>query len=152
MSQWISVMKPFSILRSTKTKVSRTVLKKNAYTKLSSENLSIAETTTGCAYIDWLLIHFIIHMSVCTTKPTKWHAPSDLGIRPVWSVSSLSARRKLESLATLWVHSEDWSDCADAQGDLSLCWARRSFCWFCHATVDKCATSGENLSSGFATS
>ena len=30
-----------------------------------------------------------------------------LGIRPVWSESSLSARRKLRSLATHWAHSED---------------------------------------------
>ena len=45
------------------------------------------------------------------TKPTKWHVrPSktqiSLGIRPVWSESSLSAWRKLGSLATHWVHSE----------------------------------------------
>ena len=32
---------------------------------------------------------------------------SDLGIRPVWSESSLSAWRKLGSLATHWAHSED---------------------------------------------
>ena len=25
-----------------------------------------------------------------------------------------------------------WSDWVDAQADLSLCWAHRSFCWFCH--------------------
>ena len=30
-----------------------------------------------------------------------------LGIRPVWPESSLSAWRKLESLATHWAHSED---------------------------------------------
>ena len=30
-----------------------------------------------------------------------------LGIRPVWSESSLSAWRKLGSLATQWVHNED---------------------------------------------
>ena len=33
----------------------------------------------------------------------------------------LSAQRRL------------WSDCADAQADLSLCWAQMSFCWFCCA-------------------
>ena len=33
---------------------------------------------------------------------------------------SLSAERRL------------WSDWADAQADLSLCWAHMSFCWFCH--------------------
>ena len=29
-----------------------------------------------------------------------------------------------------------WSDWADAQADLSLCWAHRSFCWFCLIYVD----------------
>ena len=28
--------------------------------------------------------------------------------------------KKVGSLATYWVHSEDWSDWADAQADLSL--------------------------------
>ena len=46
-----------------------------------------------------------------------------LGIRPVWSESLLSAWRKLGPLATHWAHSEDWSDWADAQADLSLRWA-----------------------------
>ena len=45
-----------------------------------------------------------------------------LGIRPVWSESSLSAWRKLGPVATHWAHSEDWSDWADAQADLSLRW------------------------------
>ena len=44
-------------------------------------------------------------MSRIVTKPTKWHVrPAktqiSLGIRPVWSESSLSAWRKLWSLAT----------------------------------------------------
>ena len=34
-------------------------------------------------------------------------------------------------LATHWVHSEDWSDCADpCWSDSSL--GAQSFCWFCH--------------------
>ena len=57
MSQWISVIKPFSILRSTKTKESRTVLKRIAHTKPTGENLSMAENTTCYAHIDWLLIN-----------------------------------------------------------------------------------------------
>ena len=44
-----------------------------------------------------------------------------LGIRPVWSESSLSAWRKLGSLA-------------DAQADLSLRWAH-SHSWFCHVVA-----------------
>ena len=76
-------------------------------------------------------------MSRLMTKPTKWHVrPAktqiSLGIRQVWSESLLSAWRKLGSLATHWAHSEDWSDWADAQADLSLRWVQRSFCWFCH--------------------
>ena len=54
----------------------------------------------------------IKEMSRLMTKPTKWHVrPAktqiSLGIRPVWSESSLSAWRKLRSLATHWAHSED---------------------------------------------
>ena len=51
-------------------------------------------------------------MSRLMTKPTKWHVrPAktqiSLGIHTVWSGSSLSAWRKLASLATHWAHSED---------------------------------------------
>ena len=58
------------------------------------------------------------------SKPTKWHVhPAktqiSLGIRPVWSESSLSAWRKLGSLATHWAHSED----SDQTGQMSrLIW------------------------------
>ena len=45
--------------------------------------------------------------------------------------SSLSAWRKLGSLATHWAYSEDsWSDWADAQTDLSLRWAHTHFVGF----------------------
>ena len=45
------------------------------------------------------------------TKPTKWHVlPAktqiSLGIRPVWPESSLSAWRKLGSLATHWAQTK----------------------------------------------
>ena len=53
-----------------------------------------------------------LHLSRIMTKPTKWHVrPAktqiSLGIRPVWSESSLSAWRNHGSLATQKVHSED---------------------------------------------
>ena len=41
------------------------------------------------------------HMSHLMMKPTKWH------VRPGWSESSLSAWRKLGSLATHWAHCQD---------------------------------------------
>ena len=58
-------------------------------------------------------------------------APSEESDQPghlpaaVWSVSSLSAWRKLGSLATHYAHSED-SD----QTDLSLCWTHSHFVGF----------------------
>ena len=54
-----------------------------------------------------------------------------LGIRPVRSESSLSAWRKLESLATHLAHSED-SDQTGRMPELRLRWAHMPFCWFCH--------------------
>ena len=77
-------------------------------------------------------------MSRSMKKPTKWHvhpvkAQIRLGIRPVWSESSLFAWRKLGSLAThLSTQRRLWSDWANAQADLSLRWAHKSFCWFRH--------------------
>ena len=52
-------------------------------------------------------------MSRLMRKSTKWHVrPGKTQIsqciRPVWSGSLLSAWRKLGSLATHWVHYEDW--------------------------------------------
>ena len=59
------------------------------------------------------------------TKPTKWSVrPAktqiSLGIRPVWSELSLSAWRKLGSLATHLVQSEDPDQTEDAQDALSF--------------------------------
>ena len=66
-------------------------------------------------------------------KPTKWHVlPAktqiSLNICPVWSEPLLSAWMKFGSLPTHKAHSKD----SDAQADLRLCWAHRSFFWFCH--------------------
>ena len=41
-----------------------------------------------------------------TVRPAK--TKISLGIRPVWSESSLSAWRNLGSLATHWAHNEDY--------------------------------------------
>ena len=55
-----------------------------------------------------------------------------LAIHPVWSESSLCAQLIAKDSTFLHTDSEDWSDWADAQADLSLCWANMPFCWFCH--------------------
>ena len=76
------------------------------------------------------------HMSRDMAKPTKWNmCPAktqiSLGIRPVWSESSLSARRKLGSIATHWAQQRRrWSNWADAQADLSLRWVHTHFVGF----------------------
>ena len=60
------------------------------------------------------------------TKPTKWivhpvKTHISLCNSAVWSASSLPTWRSLGSLAILGVHSEDWSDSADAQISLGIC-------------------------------
>ena len=77
----------------------------------------------------------LMHMSRVLTKPIKRHVrPAktqiSLGIHLVWSESSLSAWRKLGSLAAHRAHSKDWSDWANAQADLSLRWAHSHFVGF----------------------
>ena len=58
-----------------------------------------------------------------SVRPAKTQI--SLGIRPVWSESSLSAWWNLGSLATHWVHSED----SDQTGRML---GAHSFCWICH--------------------
>ena len=63
------------------------------------------------------------------TKPTKRPVKTQisLGIRPVWSESSLSAWRYLGSLATHWAHC--WSGWSESSLGAHL------FCWFCHVVA-----------------
>ena len=81
------------------------------------------------------------------TNPTKWHvrpAKPQISLGPVCSESSLAqsvqslrcSMRKAQVLSyplsaprILW---SDWVDWVDAQAGLSLRWAQRSLCWFCH--------------------
>ena len=60
-----------------------------------------------------------------SVRPAKTQI--SLGICPVWSESSLSAWRKLGSLATHWAHRED-SD--QTQADLGVRWAHSHFVGF----------------------
>ena len=58
-----------------------------------------------------------------------------LGIHPAWSESSPCTHWVAKGPRFLHADSKDWSDWADAQADLSLCWAHRSFCWFCQTAA-----------------
>ena len=64
-------------------------------------------------------------MSHDMTKPAKWLC-AQRRLRSVWSESSLSAWRKLGSLAQRRL----WSDWEDTQADLSLRWAHTHFVGF----------------------
>ena len=84
-------------------------------------------------------IIFIIYskkqMRHSLTKPTKWHVHPlktliSLGIRPVWSESSLCTYGLLRTQCFFMR-----TDRADAKADLSLHWTHMSFCWFCHAVA-----------------
>ena len=78
-----------------------------------------------------------------TVRPAKTQI--SLGIRPVWSESSLCAQWVANDPSFLHADSEDWSDWtdaqanlslrsdwSDAQANLSLRWAHMPFRWFCH--------------------
>ena len=79
-------------------------------------------------------------MSLRVTKPTKWpmhpvKTQISLGIRPVWSESSLSAWSNIGPLTTYWVHSED-SDQTWRMPRLIWVFAgHTSFYWFCRAAA-----------------
>ena len=80
--------------------------------------------------------HYGIFLSLMT-KPMEWHVCSaktqiSLSIPQVWSASWLCAQWVANDPSCHHADSEDWSDWADAQADLSLCWALMPYCWFCH--------------------
>ena len=91
------------------------------YNHLMTNQMCISTTEEDLGKVICLQMYKSQHMS----KPTQRHVhlaktQISLGICTVWSESSLSAWIKLGSLATHWAHSEDWSDWAVAQADLSL--------------------------------
>ena len=76
-------------------------------------------------------------MSRDMTKPRKWLVrPAEiqisLGIRPVWSESSLSAWRKLGSLATHWSTAKTLTRLSGCPGWSESSLGAWSLCWFCH--------------------
>ena len=71
------------------------------------------------------------------TKPTKWH------VRPAKTDQPGHPPSLIRGFAMCFMGNlgpnlssggqrRFWSDWVDAPADLSLCWAHRSFCWFCH--------------------
>ena len=63
-----------------------------------------------------------------SVRPAKTQI--SLGMRPVWSESSLCAQWVVKDSRVFHAHSEDWSDWADAQADLNIRWAHTHFVGF----------------------
>ena len=68
-----------------------------------------------------------------SVRPAKTQI--SLGIHPVWSESSLSAWRKLGSLATHWAHSNDSDQTGRTPGWSESSLGAHSFYWFCHVAA-----------------
>ena len=68
-----------------------------------------------------------------SVRPAK--TKISLGIRPVWSVSSLSAWRKRGSLATHWAQAKTLIRLGGCPGWSESDLVAHSFCWFCHAVA-----------------
>ena len=93
-----------------------------------------------CCILTWIWVlfsDFHNNLSCIMTKPTKWHVhPSktqiSLRIRSDWSQSLLSAWRKLASLATHWVHSEDSDQTGQTPRLIWVFAGYTSYNWFCH--------------------
>ena len=88
----------------------------------------------------WNPAYCLRQMSRSRTKPTKWpvrpaKTQISLGICPVWSVFAVRMKKQWDLSYPLSEHRRLWSDCADAQADLSFSWAHMSFCWFCRAVA-----------------
>ena len=88
-------------------------------------------------------------MSRFMTKPTEWSVRQaktqiSLGIHPVWSEFSLCAHWVAKDPSFLHADSEDSDQTGRMPRLISLRWAHKSFCWFCHEAAQ---IMHENVSS-----
>ena len=100
----------------------------------------LAWAVAVCLCDKYLFIWADSNLSHLMTKPTKWRAPSEDSDQPGHPPSLI--RVFAVRMKKNWVLSYPlstlrrlWSDLADAQADLSLCWVHMPFCWFCHAVA-----------------
>ena len=81
---------------------------------------------------------FTFYLSRLMTKPTKWalrpaKIQISLGIRPVWSESSLCAQWVAQDPRFLHANSEDFDQTGQMPRLISVFTERTCpFCWFCH--------------------
>ena len=67
------------------------------------------------------------------------------GLTSDWAIQS-SHEETLDPKLLLSAHGRLWSDCADTQADLSLCWAHMSFFGFVNSPIGKSDMSAAKIS------
>ena len=97
---------------------------------LTGQLYTYFEVSFFCPYMDGKL-----YLSHLMTKPTKWpvcpaKTQISLGIRPVWSESSLCSQWVACPKVSSCEQRRLWSDWADAHADLSLRWVHSHFVSF----------------------
>ena len=85
------------------------------------------------------------NMSQRTTKPTikpVWPTKTDEPVYPpsMARVLIYPSLDNLEAVEGMCDQRRLWSECADAQADLSLFWSHKSYCRFCRALTHHCRT------------
>ena len=94
-----------------------------------------------CCFMIWAAAQQNQQNDMCTQRRLRsaWHLPSLIRVFTVRIIGNYKDPMFLHA------DSEDWSDWADAQADLSLCWAHRSFCCFCHAVAHLCFSDTDKV-------
>ena len=102
------------------------------------------EVTEGLSWSGPIKMEHSTRFHVCPEK-----SQISLRIRAVWSESSLSTWRRFRSLATDSEPCDDWSDCVDAQADLTLRWAHMQSCRKCCGPAQFSAHLSQRLEVSF---
>ena len=90
----------------------------------------------------------VIKMSRDMTKPANECAPSEDSDQPghppsLIRVFAVRMKKTWVLIYPLSAQRRLWSDWADAEADMSLCWAHMPFCWLCHEAAQfwkRCST------------
>ena len=88
-------------------------------------------------YYNWWELYESAHDKT-NKMPCAPSEDSDQPGHPPSLIRVFTVRMKIASVLSYSLSGQRrlWSDCADAQADLSLRWVHMAFCWFCHALTN----------------